>query len=196
MAHFNHANELKTTMVEKAIGRILDTGAVIRTQSPVMRNINDHADDWAEMWQRQVELGCVPYYLFLARDTGAQHYFAVTLEKAWQIFREAYQQVSGIARTVRGPSMSAGPGKVQVLGISKVMGEQVFVLQFVQGRNPDWVARPFFAKYDPKAVWLDDLHPAFGQGKFFFEQEYPMTRKKAQAINNGHHQLEDETMLL
>ena len=182
MAHFNHPNELKTDLVKKAIGRILNTGAVIRTQSPIMRNINDNADAWATMWQHQVELGCIPYYMFIARDTGAQQYFSVTLDKAWHLFRDAYQLVSGLARTVRGPSMSAGPGKVQVLGISEIMGEQVFTLQFLQGRNPDWVARPFFAKYNPEAVWLDDLYPAFGKKEFFFEQEYSLKRRKVMEI--------------
>jgi len=177
MAHFNHPNELKTPLVEQAIDRILSTGTVIRTQSPIMKHINDDANTWATMWQRQVELGCVPYYLFLARDTGAQHYFSVELERAWHIFRDAYQQVSGIARTVRGPSMSAGPGKVQIVGVSEIMGAKVFVLQFIQGRNPDWVGRPFFAKYDPEAIWLDELYPAFGKAKFFFEEEYPLKRK-------------------
>lgn len=177
MAHFNHPAEMRTDEVKKAIGRILNTGAVIRTQSPVMRNINDHADAWAQMWQEQVELGCIPYYMFIARDTGAQDYFAVTLDKAWHVFRDAYQQVSGIARTVRGPSMSAGPGKVRVVGVTEIMGEQVFNLEFIQGRNPDWIARPFFAKYDPHAIWLDELEPAFGEHRFFFEDVYPLTRK-------------------
>jgi hypothetical protein len=31
------------------------------------------------------------------------------------------------------------------------------------------VRRPFFAKYDPDATWLDHLKPAFGRKKFFFE---------------------------
>jgi KamA family protein len=177
MAHFNHGQEMQTLEAERAIRRILGTGAVIRTQSPVMRNINDSAEAWAEMWQRQVELGCIPYYLFLARDTGAQHYFAIPLERAWHIFRDAYQKVSGIARTVRGPSMSAGPGKVQILGIAEVAGEKVFNLQFLQGRNPGWVCRPFFAKYDPHAIWLDNLKPAFGEEKFFFEDEYPLQHR-------------------
>ncbi len=177
MAHFNHPKELSTKIVAQAIRRIRNTGAVIRTQSPIMRNINDNARAWAAMWQKQVELGCIPYYMFIARDTGAQHYFAVELERAWRIFRQAYQQVSGVARTVRGPSMSAGPGKVQVLGVSEIGNEKVFTLQFLQGRNPDWVSRPFFAKYDPKAIWLDGLYPAFGKKRFFFEDEYPLERK-------------------
>lgn len=187
MAHFNHPNELQTEEVKNAIQRLLNVGVVIRTQSPIMRHINDDPEAWARMWQKQVELGCVPYYMFVARDTGAQHYFAVTLERAWHIFRDAYQTVSGIARTVRGPSMSAGPGKVHILGVSEVMGEKVFILQFIQGRNPDWVRRPFFAKYDPKAIWLDDLYPAFGEPAFFFEDEYKIKRhKKPAAQANGH----------
>lgn len=176
MSHFNHNQELETEEVQKAVGRILNTGAAIRTQSPVMKNINDSAEAWASMWRKQVDLGCIPYYMFLARDTGAQDYFAVELDRAWQIFQEAYQEVSGVCRTVRGPSMSAGPGKIQVLGITEVHGEKVFALQFIQGRNPDWVCRPFFAKYDPKAIWLDDLYPAFGEDQFFFEDEYPIYR--------------------
>lgn len=172
MAHFNHYNELKTEAVKEAIARIRNTGAEIRTQSPLMRNINDHPRTWAKMWKLQVKLGCIPYYMFVARDTGAQHYFSVPLHRASQIFRKAYQTVSGVARTVRGPSMSAGPGKVQVLGTAMVGNEKVFVLRFLQGRNPDWVHRPFFAKFDTDAVWLTDLVPAFGEEKFFFEEEY------------------------
>ena len=169
MAHFNHPVELSTSAVQKAIGRIRSTGAQIRTQSPVFKYINDKPELWSEMWQKQVNLGCIPYYMFIARDTGAREFFELPLVDCWSIFRNAYQKVSGICRTVRGPSMSATPGKIQVLGVSEVRGEKVFSLSFLQGRNPDWVARPFFAKYDEKASWISDLKPAFGEEKFFFE---------------------------
>lgn len=61
------------------------------------------------------------------------------LVRAWEIYREAVQQVSGLGRTARGPSMSAGPGKVEVQGVTEIQGERVFVLRFIQGRDPDWV---------------------------------------------------------
>ncbi|MDR2233084.1 MAG: lysine 2,3-aminomutase [Tannerella sp.] len=168
-AHFNHPQELSTVAVHEAIERILATGAQIRTQSPLMRNINDRPEIWAEMWRKQVDLGMFPYYMFVARDTGAKEYFELPLERCWKIFRRAYRQVSGLCRTVRGPSMSAHPGKIQVLGVTEVRGEKVFVLRFLQGRNPRWVQIPFFARYDPKATWFDQLKPAFGEEKFFFE---------------------------
>lgn len=169
MAHFSHPLELKTTAVKEAIGKIRETGAQIRSQSPLLAHINDKPEIWARMWREQINLGCIPYYMFIARDTGAQHYFSVPLVKAWEIYREAYQQVTGLARTVRGPSMSADPGKIQILGVNKIMGGKVIVMRFLQGRNPDWVLRPFFAKYNDQATWFDDLAPAMGEKKFFFE---------------------------
>ena len=171
MAHFNHPRELAPQAVRQAIAQIRQTGAVIRTQSPLLRHINDDPALWAAMWDKQVDLGCVPYYMFIARDTGAQHYFSVPLVRAWEIFREAYQRVSGLGRTVRGPSMSANPGKVQVLGVCEVNGEKFLQMRFLQGRNPDWIHRPFLACYDEQATWLSDLKPAFGEARFFYEEE-------------------------
>ena len=171
MAHFSHPVELETEAVKHAIKRLRSIGVQIRTQSPILKHINDTPEIWADMWRKQVNLNCIPYYMFIPRDTGAQDYFAITLENAWNIFRNAYQKVSGVCRTVRGPSMSCTPGKVQVLGISEVNGEKIFVLRMLQGRNPDWVAKPFFAKYNKDAIWMDELKPAFGEKKFFFEDE-------------------------
>jgi hypothetical protein len=172
MAHLDHPRELGTDAVKEAISKIRETGAQIRSQSPVLRNINDDPEVWANMWRKQVNLGIVPYYMFVPRNTGAQSYFGVKLHQAHHIYSEAFQQVSGIARTVRGPSMSAGPGKVRIVGITEVQGEKVFVLEFLQGRNPNWAGKPFFAAYDQEAQWLDELVPAFGAKEFFYEKEY------------------------
>jgi KamA family protein len=171
MAHFNHPVELEVPQAKAAIKKILDTGAVIRTQSPLLGHINDSSEIWAEMWRRQVALGCIPYYMFVARNTGAQHYFAVPLVQAWNIFRGAYQRVSGICRTVRGPVMSCSPGKIQLLGVAQVNAEKVMAFRMIQGRDPDWVARPFFSRYDENAVWYRELKPAFGEERFFYEDE-------------------------
>ncbi|HID85438.1 MAG TPA: 4Fe-4S cluster-binding domain-containing protein, partial [Anaerolineales bacterium] len=175
MAHFTHPREMSTEIVREAIRRVRDTGAEIRMQAPIVHPINDNPETWATMWREGVKLGMIPYYMFVERDTGPKNYFEVPLVRAQQIFRQAYEQVSGLARTVRGPSMSAWPGKVRVVGTAKIKGEWVIVLEFLQGRNPDWIGRPFFAKYDPEATWLDQLQPAFGEEKFFFEVEEPIT---------------------
>ncbi len=182
MAHYNHWREMATPIAQEAIRRLRDTGVVIRTQSPLLNHINNSADTWAKLWREQVRLGMIPYYMFVERDTGARHYFEVPLERAWEVYRGAMQKVSGLGRTARGPSMSAGPGKIEIQGITEINSEKVFVLRFIQARNPAWVQRPFFAKYDPKATWLDHLKPAFGENKFFFQDEYDAMCKEKLAL--------------
>jgi L-lysine 2,3-aminomutase len=169
MAHSSHPRELRPPVAREALRRVLATGAVVRCQAPLIRRVNDDAGTWADLWRTQVRLGAVPYYLFVERDTGPRNYFEVPLARAWAIFCDAYRATSGLARTVRGPSMSATPGKVVVDGIAELRGEKVFVLRFLQARDPDWVGRPFFARYDDRATWLDQLRPAFGEVAFFFE---------------------------
>ena len=171
MSHFNHPVEVEAPPALEAIRVLRETGTQIRTQTPLLKHINDDSAALARMWRLQAQTGCIPYYLFVARDTGAKRYFELPLIKCWEIFREAYTSVSGVARTVRGPSMSATPGKVQVLGVSEAAGERVIVLRMLQGRNPDWVGRPFFARYSETASWLDELEPAFGESEFFYDRE-------------------------
>jgi L-lysine 2,3-aminomutase len=162
MAHFSHPRELEGPLVRRAIARIQATGAVIRTQAPLIAHVNDDSAVWARMWQQQVELGAVPYYMFVERDTGARSYFGVPLARALDIYTDAVRGVSGLARSARGPVMSAAPGKVAVDGVATISGERVFSLRMLQARDPESVGRQFFAAYDPAAEWLDQLGPALG----------------------------------
>jgi KamA family protein len=171
MGHYSHAVELRNEMAQQAVRRIVASGATLRMQGPLIRHVNDDPKTWAELWSTGVRLGAIPYYMFVERDTGPSEYFAVPLARAHAIFNAAYQMVSGLSRTVRGPSMSAFPGKVVIDGIVTINGEQLFALQFLQARNPEWVRRPFFARFDPDATWMDHLVPAFGRTKFFFETD-------------------------
>ena len=170
MAHFSHPRELEPDVLSRAVRRITAAGAVIRTQAPLIASINDTPRAWTDMWRAQLRLGMVPYYMFVERDTGPQGYFAVPLARGYEIFREAYSSVSGLCRTVRGPSMSATPGKVCVDGIAEIAGQRVFALHMIQARDPSLVGRPFYAQYDPAAIWLSDLVPAFAP-RFPFEPD-------------------------
>lgn len=171
MAHYSHPNLLQSDIAQKAIERVRCSGAVIRCQAPLMKHINDDPQVWSDMWRLQVKLGTIPYYMFVARDTGAKDYFELPLYRCLDIFQKAYCNVSGLGRTVRGPSMSCTPGKVLVDGVTEINGEKVFVLKFLQGRNPEWCNQVFLAKYDEQATWLNELKPAFGAKEFFFEPE-------------------------
>ena len=168
MGHYSHPVELAPPVAQEAIRRVRNTGTNIRMQSPLIRRVNDDPGIWANLWQDGVRLGCIPYYMFVERDTGARGYFEVPLVDCHRIFSEAYQQVSGLARTVRGPSMSAFPGKVHVLGVRDFGDSSAFILQYLQCRRGELVRQPFMAKFDATATWFDELVPFTDQDARFF----------------------------
>ena len=154
MLHVSHPRELEPQPARKAVRRLLATGASLRAQAPIVRRVNDDASIWAA-------LGIHPYYAFVERDTGPREYFEVPLTRALRIVRDAQREVSGLARTARGPVMSATPGKVVIDGEVAIAGERVFALRLLQARAPELVGRPFYAQWSPSAAWINDLTPAF-----------------------------------
>ncbi|WP_443060812.1 KamA family radical SAM protein [Streptomyces sp. NBC_00448] len=157
MAHFSHPRELETDIARRAVSRIRSTGALVYCQAPLIAHVNDDPRTWAELWRRELAADAVPYYMFVERDTGPHDYFKVPLARAATIFREAYRTLPGLARTVRGPVMSATPGKVLVDGVQDTPEGRYFALRLVQARDPQLVGRPFRALYSPTACWIDEL---------------------------------------
>ncbi|MBL4632852.1 MAG: 4Fe-4S cluster-binding domain-containing protein [Kofleriaceae bacterium] len=185
MGHYSHPKELSTAVAKQAVRRIQSTGAVIRSQAPLIRQVNDSAETWRALWRAQIRLGIVPYYMFVERDTGPKKYFEVPLVRALTIFNEAYSSVSGLGRSVRGPSMSATPGKVLVDAVTEIIGQKVIVLKMLQARDPSMVGQIAFARYNPDASWLGDLEPAFGNEPLFGDSSaHPAARHHLVVLAN------------
>ncbi|MDI5982530.1 KamA family radical SAM protein, partial [Amycolatopsis magusensis] len=159
MAHLSHPRELEPSAALRAVQSIRNTGAVIRSQAPVVRGVNDSADTWAQLWTEQAQLGITPYYMFIERNTGANRYFELPLHSVTEIYRGAASRVSGLARTAQGPVMSVTQGKIAIDGIAEIHGSRAFVCRYIQARDPTLVGRPFLTEWDPRATWYDDLRP-------------------------------------
>ncbi len=161
MAHFNHYQEMGNEAVKEAVRNIKATGAEIRTQSPLLKNINATPEIWSTMWEQQVHMGMVPYYMFIERETGPYEYFQVPLVEAYNIYTEAIKYSSSLAKTVTAPSMSAAKGKAQVMGIveNPVTGDKYFNIQYIRHRDASQTYKPFLMHFDEKATWIDQLKP-------------------------------------
>nr|UMM61367.1 Tsk6 [Streptomyces tasikensis] len=162
MAHFSHPRELVTPLAQRALERIRATGAVVYCQAPLIGHVNDSAATWSALWRAELAAGLVPYYMFVARDTGPHAYYRVPLADAVDIFQDAYRELPGLARTVRGPVMSTTVGKAVVDGVEQLPDGRWFRLRLLQARDPRLVGRPFRAPWSPDAAWLDDLRPEAG----------------------------------
>ena len=92
--HVNHADELDGATAQ-ALRRLREAGAILLTQTVLLRDVNDSVKTLQALLERAVECGMTPYYLHqLDRVAGAAH-FAVEKERGLEIFRELRQRLPG-----------------------------------------------------------------------------------------------------
>ncbi|HEY5849527.1 MAG TPA: EF-P beta-lysylation protein EpmB [Lysobacter sp.] len=100
--HANHANEFDTR-VDEAMARLRGAGATLLNQAVLLRGVNDSVDALAELSERGLAAGVLPYYLHqLDRVQGSAH-FEVDDETALRLHRELAARLSGylVPRLVR-----------------------------------------------------------------------------------------------
>lgn len=161
-AHFTHPRELEHPEVAKAVKRIQNTGAIIRTQGPLIKDVNDSAEIWSEMWTRQIKLGMVPYYMFMEAEHHPQNCFRVRPAEALRIFQNAQKTTTGLARTVRGPVFMYDLNRVLLDGTTILNGRKFFVLKSLQappGCSSEGHIR--LVPYDEEAMDLGNLYKLF-----------------------------------
>ena len=164
MAHFNHPKEL-TAVAVKGLNKLMQSGAIVVNQTPLIKGVNDDPDILAELFNRLSFIGVPPYYVFLCRPTLGNEPFAVPVEKGYKIFEKARSKCSGLAKRSR-LVMSHETGKVEVVGMSD---GQVF---FKYNRSVDIENDGKFLAFDsnPDAYWFDDYEEAHT----VFPREYSM----------------------
>ncbi|MFH9723150.1 KamA family radical SAM protein [Streptomyces sp. NPDC017254] len=167
LLHVSHPRELDPEPTRRAVGRLLATGAALRTRSPVLRNVNDDAGVWARMWREQAGLGLVPYRMLVERGAGARRCFRLPLATVLAIHAEAVRRVQGFAPTagspvgvpVSGPVMSTELGPLAVDGIVRLRPGPAFALRALRARDPALAGTVAYARFDPAARWWDELVP-------------------------------------
>lgn len=96
VVHANHPNEISGECA-KTLRRLVESGLMVLNQSVLLRDINDNADALAELSNRLIDLGVLPYYLHqLDRVKGAAH-FEVTLERGYELMAELRKRLPGYA---------------------------------------------------------------------------------------------------
>ena len=94
--HVNHAAEIDRH-VAHALGRLVDAGVPVLSQSVLLRGVNDRIDVLAELFERLVDLRVMPYYLHqLDRVAGAAH-FEVPEEVGVRMVRQLLARLPGYA---------------------------------------------------------------------------------------------------
>ena len=149
MAHFNHPRELTPEAV-RGLSFLLNAGAIVVNQTPMIAGVNDDPDILAEMFNKLSYIGVPPYYVFQCRPTLGNRIYVTPLEAAYEIFEAARTRCSGLAKRARFV-MSHATGKIEIVGLT----EKHIYFKYLRAADPDNDARFMVFKRNPDAYWFD-----------------------------------------
>jgi len=150
MAHFNHAREL-TPLAREGLDKLMKCGVVTINQSPMIAGINDSVEALVDLFNELSYIGVPPYYIFQCRPTAGNKAYSVPIERAYQIFIEAQNRCSGLAKRARF-SMSHVTGKIEVAGLT----EDHIIFKYHRAADPRNLGRTLVFRRRDGAHWFDD----------------------------------------
>lgn len=111
--HANHPREL-TAAACAAIGRIVDAGIPVVSQTVLLRGVNDDAGTLEALMRAFVEARVKPYYLHHADLAPGTAHFRTTLAEGQALMHALRQRLSGLAMPTYVLDIPGGHGKVPV----------------------------------------------------------------------------------
>jgi EF-P beta-lysylation protein EpmB len=94
--HVNHPAEIDDA-VAATLGRLVEAGIPVLSQSVLLRGVNDQVDVLTELFDRLVDLRVMPYYLHqLDRVAGSAH-FEVPEQRGIELVRQVRTRLPGYA---------------------------------------------------------------------------------------------------
>lgn len=101
ITQFNHPNEI-TPKAMLAIKKLRETGAIIKNQTVLLKEINDSPEIIADLLSRLTAYGVIPYYIFQCRPVrGVLNHFQVPLKKGYQVIEQAKAMQNGQGKCIR-----------------------------------------------------------------------------------------------
>ncbi|MBI4004762.1 KamA family radical SAM protein, partial [Candidatus Roizmanbacteria bacterium] len=112
--HINHPREI-TEEFNQAVAKLQKTGAMLLSQTVLMRDINNNVDVLEQLFRQLVETGVKPYYLHhLDMTTGTNH-FRISVEEGKNLIQQLRNRMSGICMPEYVIDIPGGYGKVPVM---------------------------------------------------------------------------------
>ncbi len=93
-AHFNHAAELSPPTL-RALARLQEGGLALRSQTVLLRGVNDSADALLALQRALVRAGVQPYYVYTADMAPGSEHLRCTLGCAVELEKQLRGQTAG-----------------------------------------------------------------------------------------------------
>jgi lysine 2,3-aminomutase len=113
IVHINHPKEITPEFLETT--RLLrQAGAILLSQTVLLRKINDCPHILANLFERLVQAGIKPYYLFQLDDVAGAAHFKVKVQTGLSIIKQLRREVSGLCIPHYALDITGGLGKVPI----------------------------------------------------------------------------------
>ena len=106
--------------------------------------------------------GLIPCTMVLEPVSGPDRQFRVPLGRAQRIFAVPAPACRDWPGPVRGPAMRGEHAIVCLDGTAEANGQKLYVLRYLQARDPRLAGAPFFAAFGADAAWLTGLEAVPG----------------------------------
>ncbi len=111
--HVNHAQEINENVL-RAFSTLSNSGAVLLSQTVLLKNINNSATTLAILFKKLIKHSIKPYYLHHLDLAKGTNHFRVSVEEGQKIMKELQGQISGIALPTYVLDIPGGYGKVPI----------------------------------------------------------------------------------
>jgi lysine 2,3-aminomutase len=112
--HANHPREL-TDAARAAIGRMVDAGIVLLSQTVLLRGVNDDPDTLAALMRGFVETRVRPYYLHHPDLAPGTSHFRVPIDEGQRLVTGLRGRISGLAQPTYVLDIPGGHGKAPIM---------------------------------------------------------------------------------
>jgi lysine 2,3-aminomutase len=113
LIHFEHPAEI-TPETEKVVYALRKAGCFLCSQTVFLKDVNDDYNTLYELFNRLLEIGVVPYYIYRCDLVRGAEHFICDFEKEIEIMTELRKNLSGLAYPTYVIDTPQGSGKIPV----------------------------------------------------------------------------------
>ncbi len=137
MIHLNHPDELDCD-VTTALKQLLAKVPVVKTQTVLLKGVNDSAETLKTLFTQIIDLKMSPYYLHHPDQVLGGKHFYLSIEEGRKIYLSLRNQLPGWALPHYVLDLPGGKGKVLAIGSEQLEFSGHFInkdLQLIEYRN-------------------------------------------------------------
>ena len=131
--HVNHPREITPAFIA-VVSKMRTAGALVLSQTVLLKGVNDHEKILGELFKKLVESGVKPYYLHHLDFTKGTHHFRISVARGKEIMQKLRGTISGLCMPEYVIDTPGGYGKIPAFWFNQIAKHTYEAVGF-EGQN-------------------------------------------------------------